>query len=424
MENNRHLPYKRALRLARHRAVFFRETVNGMIAQTDWNSMLRQIVHSAVPELGDLCLLRAERVGAKIDTARSSNDPGAAFDERLFDRLPRLISPHDEPRERWLLPDDSAEVRRFLRATRMRGGWVASLSVRGQHWATLVGLTRRRKPGFGLPLVRLYARMASGALEGMGRYSQSLRTIQGRDDFLVSASHELRTPITTLRILSHSLRKVLRASQLPAPISGAALPLADRFENQILRLEGLVTALLEGARANSGEALLTLRRTDLTPLIRRTVERHRSELELAGCAVELRLDGAIEGVWDEARLEQLVSNLLQNAAKYGRGKPISVRAWRDGADAKFSVRDEGIGIAPEEQGRIFERFERGVSPLEYSGFGLGLSVSRWIVESHRGEISVRSLPGHGAVFTVRLPLERGREAGRGSADQAAADHLH
>jgi signal transduction histidine kinase len=110
------------------------------------------------------------------------------------------------------------------------------------------------------------------------------------------------------------------------------------------------------------------------------------------------------------RLEQLLTNLLTNALKYGGGHPVEIHVTSSGGRACWSIRDQGIGIAPEDRDRIFGRFERAVSTRQYGGLGLGLYISREIVRALGGDIQVESQPGAGAVFTIALPLEPPQEA--------------
>jgi signal transduction histidine kinase len=114
---------------------------------------------------------------------------------------------------------------------------------------------------------------------------------------------------------------------------------------------------------------------------------------------------SVIGHWDRLRLEQVVSNLIANAIKYGAGRPVEVRVSRGGSYALLEVRDHGIGVAEEDHDRIFQRFERAISGAHYGGFGLGLWISREIVLAQGGFIELESAPGKGATFTVRLPLE-------------------
>ncbi|MEZ0227610.1 MAG: sensor histidine kinase, partial [Planctomycetota bacterium] len=144
-----------------------------------------------------------------------------------------------------------------------------------------------------------------------------------------------------------------------------------------------------------------------TKLASEVVERMRPELEAADCAITLDAPGPVTGEWDAARLEQVIVNLLANAAKYGRGKPIDVRVLQNDSRAELVVRDRGIGISPDDQKRIFGRFERAVSEQHYGGFGLGLWISLQVIEGLGGRIDVDSALGHGATFTVVLPLRPG-----------------
>jgi signal transduction histidine kinase len=124
----------------------------------------------------------------------------------------------------------------------------------------------------------------------------------------------------------------------------------------------------------------------------------------ASSLLEVTPGGPLVGQWDRSRLEQVVTHLLANALKYGAGKPVHVRTARDGDQAVLTVRDEGIGIEPHALPRIFDRFERAVSEQHFGGLGLGLYLSRALVEALGGTIHAHSQPGHGATFEVRLPM--------------------
>lgn len=138
------------------------------------------------------------------------------------------------------------------------------------------------------------------------------------------------------------------------------------------------------------------------------VGRLRAELAWTHCPIELQVRPGIIGQWEFLRLEQVVTNLVTNAAKYGSGKPIEVVLEAEGRRARLTVRDHGIGIAAEDQARIFEPCERAVSTRHYGGFGLGLWIVRQIIESMGGTIRVRSVSGEGSTFTVELECEEVR----------------
>lgn len=227
--------------------------------------------------------------------------------------------------------------------------------------------------------------------------------VRARDEFLGIASHELRTPLVPLTLLLQTL-----AIQLER--DGAALPpekvldKVRRAEAQVHHLHRLVDRLLDVTRLDDGGPALQLEQVDLDALVAEVVERSRPDLERAGCAFTLRGRPGLVGRWDRVRVEQVVVNLLDNALKYGRGRPVSIDLALDGATAVLSVRDEGIGIPSGDQRRLFGRFERAVSTRHYGGFGLGLWISRRIVEALAGTIDVESEVGRGSTFVVRLPL--------------------
>ncbi len=136
------------------------------------------------------------------------------------------------------------------------------------------------------------------------------------------------------------------------------------------------------------------------------VERVYEGSELIGSVLSVDVPEAMPGLWDRSRVDQALTNLLSNALKYGAGRPIAVAVTDGDGSVKVSVRDQGIGIAPEDRERVFGRFERAVSSSHYGGLGLGLYIANEIVQAHGGAIEVESVPGFGATFTITLPRRR------------------
>lgn len=226
--------------------------------------------------------------------------------------------------------------------------------------------------------------------------------VQSRDDFLSMASHELRTPTTTLRLHLEMLRRLTsrpdaKPEQIAARISKA--------EWQVGRLDLLIDHLLDVSRIAAGR--LDLQRTpfDLAEFAREVAGRFGDSRALFRFDVE----GDLRGRWDLFRIDQLLTNLLSNALKYGQDKPVDIVLRGEGDHVRCTVRDRGIGIAPEAQARIFDRFERA-APAKFAGLGLGLWIVRQIVERHGGSIEVQSEPGVGSAFTFVLPREEAAEA--------------
>jgi signal transduction histidine kinase len=176
-------------------------------------------------------------------------------------------------------------------------------------------------------------------------------------------------------------------------------------------MEKLVSSLLDVARIVAGRFQLEPEACDLVEIVQQAVNGLRPQAAAVGCALELCDPGQtqIMGRWDRMRLEQVVINLVSNAIKYGAGKPIQVSlecpSDPEAGPVAIRVRDQGIGIAAEHLGRIFDRFERAASK-NYSGLGMGLYISRQIVEAHGGAMAVASEVGRGSTFTVTLPLRR------------------
>ncbi|WP_437869626.1 sensor histidine kinase [Sorangium sp. So ce363] len=251
------------------------------------------------------------------------------------------------------------------------------------------------------------------AVEDRGRLAlreeAAQAAVRERDEFLSIASHELRTPIAALQLTLQALERRLGGDE-PATLRHD--PTARAVEGslrQVARLTRLVDQLLDLSRIKAGRLELEPERVNLVEVVRQAVEPLRGVLMQAGCSLRLHVEREILGCWDALRIEQVVTNLVSNALKYGANAPVELSAQRRGDTAVIAVRDHGIGIAPENTARIFERFERAVSSRDYAGVGIGLFIARQIVEAHGGSIRVESALGMGSTFVVELPIEHAVE---------------
>jgi signal transduction histidine kinase len=232
-------------------------------------------------------------------------------------------------------------------------------------------------------------------------YSKAQEEVKERDEFLSIASHELRTPVTALQLQLQLLQRAADRTRTVLPPSLAAK--VNALERQTRRIAVLVNELLDVSRMRLGKLELALEEVDLVEVARETVAHLSEEAARVGCPVSVVADRPQRGVWDRLRLEQVLTNLVSNAMKFGPRSPIVVVVGGDATSARVSVRDQGMGIAPEDQARVFQRFERAVPTAHFGGLGLGLYIARQIVEAHGGSITLESAPGEGTTFTVSLP---------------------
>jgi signal transduction histidine kinase len=226
------------------------------------------------------------------------------------------------------------------------------------------------------------------------------RAIEARDEFLSIASHELSTPLTALSLQVQSQQRALQRGGSDAEVMRGHSEATSRMVGRLARL---IRELLDISRVSTGKLRLEREEVDLAAVIREAVARLEEQIAQAGCAVTVLAKEPVRGRWDRARLDQVADNLIANAIKFGGGKPVEIVVGGNGDTARLEVHDHGIGIAPADQNRVFDRFERAVSRRRFAGFGLGLWIARQVVEAHGGTISLSSQPGLGSTFTVELP---------------------
>jgi len=235
------------------------------------------------------------------------------------------------------------------------------------------------------------------------------QAILARDEFISIASHELKTPLTALRLRLATALRLLSAEKKESP-PGDRL---DRPTRAVVaatattdRLGRLIDDLLDVSRLTAHRLELHLEEVSLPEMLADLASRLREQAAESGSTISVTVESAqlpLVGVWDRGRVEQVITNLLSNAIKYGNGGLITVEAHGEGDRVAISVRDQGIGIARADQDRIFRAFERVESPHRVGGLGLGLYIGRQIVAAHGGTLRVSSEPGRGATFVLDLP---------------------
>jgi PAS domain S-box-containing protein len=287
--------------------------------------------------------------------------------------------------------------------------------------------TYRRRDGSEVPVEVVLQHVPAG--EGQSRFVSLARDIterqraeaalrmanEAKDAFLAAASHELRTPLAAAKGHAHLAMLKLGGQADSGP--GKSLTIINR---QIDRMTKLVEELLDISRLQAGRLSLELEHFDLSVLVRETCDR----MAVLSQAHPLRMEipEHLEGRWDRGRLDQVITNLLSNAIRYSpNGGEVVVRLEEENGGVHLTVKDSGVGIPPDKQGLIFERFGRAHG-AKYGGLGLGLTISQGIVEQHGGRIWVESLgvPGEGSSFHVWLPREAVKVGASSSQEDDAA----
>jgi signal transduction histidine kinase len=408
---------------AKERAVFLASAGALLGSSLDYEETLQHVASLAVPGIGDWCGIELIESGgtperpitkqvavAHVDPAkvqfakeiRLRYPPDAAARSGLFEvvRTGRSELYRDIPDELLVKSAIDAEHLRISRELGLRSVMIVPIKDRGNVLGVITFVAAESGRRYGdddLRMAEQLAERAGAAISNASLYAAAREAIRIRDEFMLVAGHELRTPLAGIALL----HEAVAATKDGTPIDKVR-ERGAKLQAQTQRLARLVEDLLDVSRISAGRLTLERDELDLAEVVRDITERMREELERARTPVTLDLEEA-RGDWDRARLDQVITNLVGNAVKYGKGSPIELSVRRAGDRAVLRVTDHGIGIEPDDQDRIFRRFERAVSPRKFGGLGLGLWIASELVEAHGGELAVSSVPGEGATFTLSLP---------------------
>jgi PAS domain S-box-containing protein len=326
--------------------------------------------------------------------------------KRIFSsKFEKFESSYEEVDER-IHPDDRSSTRQTLeRAIQNRTDFVHEYRIvlpDGRiRW--IAGRARVSYDASGDPAKMIGTALDISEQKELERYlSEGIHT---RDEFISIASHELKTPVSSMRIQIQMLDRLAKKNGIEAVDPTVLQKTVNISIKQLDRLNRLINDMLDISRMATGNLTLEKEEVHLDELAQEVIERLNSVILAAGCQVHLEVEGKVEGIWDRLRIDQVISNLISNATKYAAGQPIEISIKKgEGETVCISVQDHGPGIPEDDQRRIFQRFERAVPHTGITGLGLGLYISRQIVELHGGKIRVESSPNHGSNFIVELPF--------------------
>jgi signal transduction histidine kinase/HAMP domain-containing protein len=247
------------------------------------------------------------------------------------------------------------------------------------------------------------ARQCAQAIHRSQLYDDARVAIEVRDEFLAIASHELRTPLTPLKMQIQSIARQINNDNYANLTPERLMKMVETSDRQIMRLSVLIDDLLDVTRISAGKLSLNKEHFSMKEIIEEVVTQYAQQLKYSKSAVEFIVESDFIGFWDKVRIEQVIINLLTNAAKYAPKELILITLSTSANAVKVQVKDKGPGISTENQERIFKRFERVSDKQNIGGLGLGLYICKQIVEAHHGNIYVESTLGLGSTFTLELP---------------------
>jgi PAS domain S-box-containing protein len=364
---------ERALRHAR-----FLSEASRLLTSLELGAALDGVARLAVAEVADACTVDVEVDGKTRRIASVARDPA-------------ISTPAPYP------------------ASVLAGGtWVGDVAGRAQicvpltaiHATGILGALTVTVRGATMSvhdteLFQELARRCTAALENASLHRRREEEIRAREEFLAVVAHEFLGPLTTLNLTMDAFHDgLVQPEKLEATTT-----------REIHRMQSFVDEMLDAGRLRAGTLRFQLETVDLVAVTRSVAERMSMEVARSGSTLTIEAPPQLVGRWDGSRVDQLVTNLLSNALKFGRGRPIQITISTRDDLAILEVTDHGIGIAPEVRTSIFEPFARAIPFRQYGGLGLGLYIVRRIVESLDGRIAVKSVPGESSTFSVELPLE-------------------
>ncbi len=251
--------------------------------------------------------------------------------------------------------------------------------------------------------VKVFKELEQQKLVIRDQLTQLSQALKWRDDFLSIASHELKTPITSLRLQTQMTVRSLNQSEGRSLSPEKLEKYITTSNKQLDKLTRLIDDLLDTTRIRAGKLTVEPEEVNFSLMVNEIVDRFRDQLADANCPLNVDIENDVLVLCDPFRAEQVIVNLISNVIKYANGKPVSVSLNQKDSRAYLTIKDSGPGIPPEKLETIFERFKRGNKHEGISGLGLGLYIAKQVMDAHSGSITVKSTLGNGSAFTINFP---------------------
>jgi PAS domain S-box-containing protein len=360
------------------RSALFLSDASRLLGSLEAEQALDGVARIALPYLGQSCAIDVFGAGGPRRLVAVSHDPRTTIPSELH---PSVLAGNS-------LIYQAGEIWRLGVPLLMKGKLAGAI--------TFSAPPHRHYLPRDLEVAEELARRAALALDNAQLYRRAQEALRARDEFLSVAAHEIRGPLTSLHMAAQGIRK----GKVGSAAMNNMLAVVEREDR---RLSRFVDELLDLGHFREGRLQLQYEPVSLAEVVRDVGRRLDHEIIRSRSSISTLTEESVVGLWDRFRLEQVVTNVLSNALKFGLGRPIEVRIRARPGRAFLIVTDHGIGIEPDVMPRLFQPFERGVSDRHYGGLGLGLHIAKTIVEAMKGSIKVQSSPTTGTIFTVELP---------------------
>lgn len=404
---------------------FLAEASKILSSSLDYNVTLANVAKLVVNYMADFCMIDLLNEEGKMErvAARSSNPKKRTLTNKMFDfpadpRNKEGIYYVAQTKKsvyikdldlKWLKRATISDQEREIVHKLEMNSFIFSPLVSRNKVIGVITIVSSKKGFFYSPADVLLAEeigdRAGIAVDKARLYREAQEALRIREEFMSIAAHELRTPLTI--ILLHLQKAMVDIKKKFDKHTGMEqiVEMLEKSEKQGQRLSKLIGDLLDVSLVNTGKLRLEKEKIELNEFLQDLISRFKLQENRKNAKIILRKNKTpVVGFWDKVRIEQVILNLLSNAVKYGRKKPVRVSLKKEGNEAVIQVKDDGIGIRQQDRKDVFELFRRSSSSIGYKGIGIGLYISKQIVEAHKGTIALESRVDKGTTFTVRLPL--------------------